>query len=271
MSNGFADFLVVSARLLDREIERELEGVEMPLFKEEFYEWLRTLEKLSEGSIVNYKRWLENADELIYVDGKDFYTLFKKSFDECDYATCHELIRWYDGLLTDEIELAKKKIFGETPEAISNWRSAFRKHADFLNVCMTNAIDEAKKKDERIQKSRESASTLFLENRFFGWLISPDNPQKVVPDTAESYVSNIKSVNKKLFCKTGYDLLAMLPGFIKTKNTAKIDEMFGAMDRKLTERINEMNETEMSLRQLENSRSALRKYAEFIKLLTVTE
>lgn len=28
MSNGFADFLVVSARLLDREIERELEGVE---------------------------------------------------------------------------------------------------------------------------------------------------------------------------------------------------------------------------------------------------
>ncbi|WP_302149694.1 hypothetical protein [Bacteroides caecimuris] len=271
MSKGFADFLIVSARLLDREIERELEGVEMPLFKEEFYEWLKTQENLSEGSIVNYKRWLENADELIYVNGKDFYTLFKKSFYECDYATCDELIRWYDGLLTEEIEQAKKKIFDETPEAISNWRSAFRKHADFLSLCMANAIDEAKKMNERIQKSRESASTLFLENRFFGWLISPDNLNKVVPDTAESYVSLIKSVNKKLFCKTGYDILAMLPVFIKARNTAKINEMFDALDGKLTERIKEMNETEMSLRQLENSRSALRRYSEFIKSLTVTE
>lgn len=271
MSKGFADLLVVSARLLDREIERELEGVEMPLFKEEYYEWLKTQEKLSEGAIVNYKRWLENADELIYVDGKDFYTLFKKSYDQCDYATCDELIRWYDGLLTAEVEQAKKRIDGETPETLSNWRSAFRKHADFLSLCITNAIGEAKKQNERIQKSRESASTLFLENRFFGWLISPDNPNKVVPDTAESYVSQIKSVNKKLFCKTGYNILAMLPGFIKTNNTAKINEMFEALDGKLTERINDMNETEMSLRQLENSRSALRRYAEFIKSITVTE
>lgn len=271
MSKGFADLLVVSARQLDREIERELEGVEMPLFKEEYFEWLKTQKKLSEGSIVNYKRWLENADELVYVDGKDFYTLFKKSFDESDYATCDELIRWYDGLLTEEIEQAKKKIFDETPEAISNWRSAFRKHADFLSLCMTNAIRESKEQNERIQKSRESASTLFLENRFFGWLISPDNPHKVVPDTAESYVSQIKSVNKKLFCKTGYDILAMLPGFIKTNNTTKINEMFDALDGKLTERINEKNETEMSLRQLENSRSALRKYAEYIKSVSVTD
>ena len=47
--------------------------------------------------------------------------------------------------------------------------------------------------------------------------------------------------------------------------------MFDALDGKLTERIKEMNETEMSLRQLENSRSALRRYSEFIKSLTVTE
>lgn len=268
MSKGFADFLVVSARLLDREIERELRGVEMPLFKEEYYEWLKTQEKLSEGSIVNYKRWLENADELIDVDGKDFYTLFKKSFDECDYATCDELIRWYDGLLTEEIEQAEKEIICETPKTLSNWRSAFRKYADFLKLCMTNAFEDAKKQNKRIQESRESASLLFLENRFFGWLISQNNPQKVAPDTAESYISNIKSVNKKLFCKTGYDILAMIPGFIKNWNTAKINEMFDAIDDKLTERINEMNETEMSLGLLNNARTALRRYAEFIKSLT---
>ncbi len=271
MSKGLADHIVVSSRLLDREIERKLRGVEMPLFKEEYYEWLKTQEKLSEGSIVNYMRWLGNADELIDVEGKDFYTCFQKSFDQFDYDTCKELIKWYDRLLTEEIEQAEKEIICETPKTISNWRSAFRKHADFLSLCMTNAIGEAKKQNERIQRSRESASSLFLENRFFIWMISPDNPKKVVPDTADSYVSNIKSVNKKLFCKTGYDLLAWLPGFIKTKNTAKINEMFDAMDRKLTERISEGNETEMTLRQLENSRSALRRYAEFIRSLTIAD
>jgi len=276
MSKGLIDAMIVSGDLLDREIERKLDGVEMPLFKDEYYEWLKAQKELSEGSIVNYKRWIENADELIYFDGKDFYMLFKKAFDECDYATCDELIKWYDGLLTDEIEQAKKEeVKNEdiclTSKTLGNWRSAFRKHADFLRMCIANDLEESKRKNERIQRSRESASSLFLENRFFIWMISPNNPKKVVPDTAESYVSNIKSVNKKLFCKTGYNLLAWLPGFLKTKNTAKIKEMFDAMDRKLTERIGEGNEAEMPLRQLENSRSALRRYAEFIKSLTVTE
>lgn len=110
MSKGLIDAMIVSGDLLDREINRKLKGVEMPLFKEEYYEWLKTQKELSEGSIVNYKQWLENADELIYADGKDFYTLFKKAFDECDYVTCDELIKWYDGLLTDEVEEAKKEI-----------------------------------------------------------------------------------------------------------------------------------------------------------------
>ena len=263
--------MIVSGDLLDREIRRKLEGVEMPLFMEEYYEWLRTHEKLSEGSIVNYRVWLENADELIDGDGRDFYMLFKKSLEECDYATCDELIKWYDGLLTNEIEEAKKEVVCFSPKTLINWRSAFRKHADFLRMCIANDSEEAKKKNERIQRSRESASSLFLENRFFVWLISPDNPKKIVAKTAESYVSNIKSVNKKLFCKTGYDFLAWLPGYIKTKNTTKIKEMFDAMDRKLTERIGEGNETEMTSRQLENSRSALRRYAEFIKSLKIAE
>ena len=271
MSKGLADQIVVSARLLDREIERKQKGVEMPLFKEEYYEWLKTQEKLSEGSIVNYKRWLENADELIDIEGKDFYTLFQKSFELFDYDNCKELIKWYDDLLTEEIKQAEKEIICETPKTLKNWRSAFRKHAEFLSLCMTEAIDEAKKMNESIQKSRESASTLFLENRFFGWLISPDNPDQRSAATAESYVSQIKTVNKKLFCKTGYDILAMLPDFIKTNNVEKMNEMFEALDDKLTERINEKNETVMSLRQLENSRSALRKYTEFIKSLTITE
>lgn len=90
-------------------------------------------------------------------------------------------------------------------------------------------------------------------------------------DTADSYVSLIKSVNRKLFCKTGYNFLALLPGYVKTNNSTEIKRMFDAMDRKLTERIYEDDEIEMTSRQFENSRSALRKYATFIKLIKVTK
>lgn len=246
----------VMEKLLDREVERYEEGVEVPFMKDEYYEWLEARKELSEGSKVNYKIWLNNADDMICVDGNDFYALLKNAFEGCEYDRCEECLGWYDGLLTREIEREDDK----RSKAIRDWRSAFRKYADFMRECMAEA-----KRNERIRKSRESASSLFLENRFFGWMISPDNARRIAVDSAESYVSYIKSANKKLFCKTGYDILAMIPGFIKTKNVVKINEMFDAMDGKLTERINEMNETEMPLGSLNNSRTALRRYAEFIK------
>ena len=120
-------------------------------------------------------------------------------------------------------------------------------------------------------ENKKSVSSLFLEDIFLGWLVSPDNPKRLALESAESYVSNVKSVNKKLFCKTGYDMLAMLPGFVETGNAEKIDEMFEAMDGKLTERISEKNEAEMPLGSLNNARTALRRYAEFVKSINVTE
>ena len=41
--------------------------------------------------------------------------------------------------------------------------------------------------------------------------------------------------------------------------------MFGAMDDKLTERIENLDETEMSVSHLKNARTALSKYAKFIR------
>ena len=62
-----------------------------------------------------------------------------------------------------------------------------------------------------------------------------------------------------------------LPGYVKTRNQAKIDEMFKAMDRKLTERIDSYDETEMSREAFMNGRSALRSYVKFIKSVITTE
>ncbi len=121
---------------------------------------------------------------------------------------------------------------------------------------------------EKIEASRLKAANLFLEVRFAIWGI--DNG--LSETTMDSYISEIKSVNRKLFCKTGYDLLHdFLPQYVKTKNEDKINEMFSAMDKLLSRRIDSYNETEMPRESLLNCRAALRKYTEFIKHLITTE
>lgn len=47
--------------------------------------------------------------------------------------------------------------------------------------------------------------------------------------------------------------------------------MFSAMDAKLKERIDNLDETEMPVDSLENCRAALRKNTEFIKSIIITE
>lgn len=113
-----------------------------------------------------------------------------------------------------------------------------------------------------IEASRQTANHLFLAFRFTLSGIA----NGMVESTMKSYVSYIKRINRELFCKTGYDLLYdYLPGYVKNKNIAKIDEMFGAMDDKLTERIENLDETEMPVSHLKNARTALSKYANFIR------
>ncbi len=65
MSKGYADYVIATSLEIDREIMRERDGVEVPLFGNEFEEWLKESEELSEGSVVNYMRWLHKADSWI--------------------------------------------------------------------------------------------------------------------------------------------------------------------------------------------------------------
>ncbi len=47
MSKGYADYLVALAREIDREYQRNADGVEVPIFGKEYEEWLKTQKSLS--------------------------------------------------------------------------------------------------------------------------------------------------------------------------------------------------------------------------------
>ncbi len=271
MSKGFADYVIASALEIDREIKREIDGVEVPLFNKEFEEWLNKQTELSESSRVNYKRWLHKADSWICDIDHDFWTLLKKAWKISDFGTAQALCKEYEQLLLDEKKQAEqegKEEHGESGKEIGNWISAFRKFTKFHNEQIENAELDKKALADMIEASRLTSRHLFLAYRFIMW----GTEQGKTQETMESFVSNIKRVNSKLFCKTGYDLLHdFLPGYVKTRNQAKIDEMFKAMDRKLTERIDSYDETEMSREAFMNGRSALRSYVKFIKSVITTE
>lgn len=269
MSKGYADYLCVLAREIDREFQRESDGVEAPMFCTEFEEWLKS--EISDGSRVNYMRWLRKADAQICDLDHDFWTLLKKAWNASDFEKAETLCDEYEKQLLDEKAKAEemgKEEYGESGKEIGDWVSAFRKYRKFHEEQITKAPADKKAFAAMIEASRQTANRLYLAEPFVLWAIS----KGLADDTMESYVSEIKSVNRKLFCKTGYDILhRYLPGYVKTKNEVKINEMFRAMDAKLIERIDNLDETEMSVSCLTNARAALRKYAEFIHSVIAAE
>lgn len=268
MSKGYADYLVWSARQLDRELERDADGIEVPLFREEYTNWLNARPDLSNNSKTNYQRWLVKADEWILDVDQDFWRLLKNDWQSSDFSGAKNRCEAYERLLISEKAEAEKaeangdKDFGVSAKEIGNWISAFRKYRRFLDEALENSESEQRAHAAKIAASRETAKNLFLDSMFISW----GEAKGRSVDTIESYVSNIKRVNRDLFCKTGYDIFhVFIPRAVRDKDLAEIEVMFSKMDEKLTSRIDNYDETEMDRSALQNSRSALRLYADFIK------
>ena len=264
MSKGYADYLCALAREVDREFQRDADGVEAPLFKKAFEEWLQT-QNLSEDSQENYKRWLRKADEWICTTESDFWTLLKRAWDVGDFRTARTLCDNYEKELKtgkSQAEELGKEEWGESAKEIGNWISAFHKYEEFFEAQIEKASNSKQTRNAMIESARASAGDLFMEASFISW----GSTKGKAEGTMKSYASYIKHVNRDLFCKTGYDILQKyLPVYVKTGNEAKINEMFASMDRILSKRIDNIDETDMPLSALTNGRAAIRSYADFIR------
>ena len=271
MSKGYADYLVAIAREIDRDFQRDADGVDVPLFRSEYEEWLKAEGKLSEQSQDNYNQWLKKADAWICESDYDFWTLLKKAWVAADFETVRHLCKEYeDKLLSEKAQAEKdgKEVYGESAKMIGNWISAFRKYCKFFEERTQEAETDKRMKSEMIEKSRQASKKLFLCTPFTLWGMA----NGVAESTMESYVSSIKRVNREVFCKGGHDVLSEnLPKYVKAKDVVATNELFGILDFEIAERLDKLDETEMPVDSLENCRSALRKYTEFIKSIIITE
>lgn len=157
-----------------------------------------------------------------------------------------------------------------------NKSSAYR--SVFCNLCDVNDLVSALQSykwniDRRVNdmieyyigRARSSSKDLFLESLFPEWCHGKDD---MADKTAKLYISDIKRVNRDVLCNIGDDIFnSYLPDYVKTRNMSKIDEMFNAIDKKLTGLIDGTDETDMQRLEIINGRAAIKKYHQFIKSL----
>lgn len=79
MTKGYADYIETLTEEIDRDLQREIDGVDVPLFSKGFEEWLKKQKEISERSRSNYMYWISKADAWLLDPDRDFWTLLKKS------------------------------------------------------------------------------------------------------------------------------------------------------------------------------------------------
>ena len=106
MSIGFADYLVVQAMILDRDLMRDLLGIEVPLFRNEFENWL--MENYKEGTRTNYMRHLRQADEWSIYFENDFWMNLHRAWKASDFSKVKNLCKEHESSFEKDRKAAEK-------------------------------------------------------------------------------------------------------------------------------------------------------------------
>lgn len=261
--NNFSDYLEENAIEMDkninREINRVINDVEVPLLEEEFATWMTTEQNHPESTKINYVRWIRLADQVFIDPDNDIWAKLKEAWDKVDSRKAKTLSDEYDKQMQSLKAAAQERNNQDMAKEIGNWVSSFRKYSKFFNEQIEKA--EAQRKAS-IERARLTSRHLFFDFKFILWCIQDGLDER----TAESYVSYLKRANREIFCKSGQDKFHVsLPRLVKDKDKVQIEKLFTELNTLLTERINNGDESEMPIDSLRNCRSALNKYAEFIK------
>lgn len=280
---GFVEHLIVSNRQLAWELAREKNGTEVPYLGGLYRKWMverdgKTLAVAS--AYVSYLRSLDRdvfmrpCDEPVkegkivdeYSETEDFFYLLKSYLEGKCFGDVEELFNGYSKWIDEEVQCAKAEDTGINPKLLGDWRSAFRNYnrffVEYLIPVLKKHLDEKRTKqdDERAVKLPE----LYLEDDFMEWM---QVEEQMGEPSAQSYVSKIKGVNRRVFLKRtkGVDVFSVIGKWLHDGNGVKVMELLDKLDDLLTRRIDAKDDGEMPVSTLSDSRSALRKYIKFLQ------
>lgn len=273
-----------SCRQLKWELERDKNGTEVPWLAGAYRKWMETKDgkATSANAYMSYLKALDREVLMMignrpepeqgivytatYSEEDDFFYALKLFVTNGSFDDAEDTFNDFLGLIDEELNTAKVAKEETEVKNLRNWRSAFGNYKKFIMEWLIPTMksymgsNNAKQSLEMVQKADNS---LYREEDFLEWVQEMGNEL----NTARSYISKIKGVNRKIFCKNkkGVDLLSLAAGCLCNGQESRAFDLLLRLESILTARIESGNDDEMPLSTLIDSRTAFRAYIRFLQ------
>lgn len=267
MSKGFADMLVASARELDREIERDIKGIEVPYLEQGYRNWAVKYPHLEPATIDKYVKYVKRADVEFFLSEDDFFELLPNALLSGEFDDVSQLFDRYIAIIDKHYDWSKKEDIGIKQNTIRDWRSAFNSYRDFfieyLIPVMKEKLGRSDENTKPIPEVEPKKKPILGEDRFVEWM----QEEGMSYGSAHSYMSRLRGFNRDILLKNkrGIDFLAQIPRHLQSKNPGAAIDMLNKLISILEDYLHGDNKsTPQRLQKISNYKAALIKYAKFI-------
>lgn len=275
---GYIEHVIASSEEVLRQLEREHMKTEIPYLSDTYEMWMQTNDNKKEKTAKSYISYIKSADKELFLYEDDFFYLLPRKIKEGKFDEVRILFEHYLAIIDEWYENSKKEDVGIPTKKISDWRCAFQNYQDFiLEWFLPNLRTRMGINDENVAIKVPECKRLFAEKDFFDWLVDKDNPDNIGQNSAQSYISRLKRLNRVVSAKYSTqikkecDVFEEIFKFIRTGKGEKVIFFFDKLDSRLVQKINAKDESLMPLRALIGCVSALRSYKRFILQEYVTE
>lgn len=258
--------LLASARALDREIDREIKGVEVPYLEEDYRNWAAKCQHLDPATIDKYVKYVKRADKEFFTSEEDFFELLRERIKAGAFEEVDKVFDKYISIVTGWHDLSQEEELDFSSSTIRNWRSALNSYRNFFVEYLIPANKEKlgngdnTKPDVEVEPKKMS---ILGEDRFVEWM----QEEGMSYGSAHSYMSLLRGCNRDILLKNkrGIDFLGQIPIYLKSKNYWAAIDMLNKLISVFDGYLHGDNKTTpQRLHKISSYRAALSKYAKFI-------
>lgn len=275
---GYIEHIITTSDKMKRELEREHLEIEIPYLADTYEMWMQTNDNKEENTSKAYISYIKSADKEFFLYEDDFFYLLPQKIKANDFDGVISLFEHYLAIINEWYEDSRKKDVGIPTKKISDWRCAFQNYQKFiiewLIPTLKNNINE---KDINLTIKVPECKRLFAEEDFFNWLVDKDNPDKIGQNSAQSYISRLKRLNRvisekfSITAKKEIDAFKSISELLNSGKGENVLNLLDKIDSKLVQKIKAKDESLMPIKALRDSISALRSYKKFIFQEFITE
>lgn len=264
-------------RELAWETGREENGTEVPWMAEEYRKWMVETDGKKPSVAISYVHYLKAADKFVfmpesetYSEESDFFHQLKRAVEEKQFDEVGPLFDNFLELIQADFEAAEKDGEGGiSRKQLSDWRSAFRNYRRFFAEWILPMKEKEASENTPAMSAPQKREVLFAEDKFLEWM----QQRGMTLHSAQSYVSRMKTANRKLFSKNkaGVDILSKVSDIFRRGREVKGFDLLLEMEEVLTQKIKSNDDRHLSMAALSDARAAFRKYLLFVNEIIICD